>query len=693
MNKTVKIILGIAVLLALVYVLKYFKDSNAKEIIDYKTESPFFSTLDTKIVATGKLNPEEEIELKPQISGIIDAIFVEEGDLVRKGDLIARIRVVPNEQALVSAKSRINSLKLSFNNSQTVFNRNKTLFEKGVISKQDFENSELSLNQSKENYEQAQDDYQIIKQGSLSGGSSANTTIVAQIPGTILEIPVREGDQVIQSNNFNAGTTIATVADMSQMIFEGKVDESEVGKLEEGKDIIVVLGAINEKEFPAVLTFVAPKGVEQNGAVQFTIKADVDIDSSTRIRAGYSANAEIELESKDSVLVIKEALLQFNRITEKPFVELLKENGRFQTKNVEIGISDGINVEIIEGIKEGDEIKIWNKASGSNITLKQLSSILGVSISTISKALNDSHEISDATKKRIVELAKLHNYQPNKIAVGLKSGKTNTIAVVIPSIQNSFFARALYGIESMISDTNFNIIVCLTKESHAKEVETFNMLSNGVVDGFIVAVCEETQNLQNYDHFTNVIDNGKTVVMFDRVIDSVDCGKVTTNDFTALSEATQKLISSGRKQIILLSTIHKLNVGKQRAQGYVKAMEAAGLPAIMLESDDKQAGAVMGAYLKSNVADAVIALDTDASLAALKAVKASGKQIPKDIAVIGYVSERMAHNLTPELTTINQHSYTIGNSAATMMVEALRTKSKEIKQVVVSSTLSVRDSS
>ena len=366
MNKTVKIILGIAVLLALVYVLKYFKDSNAKEIIDYKTESPFYSTLDTKIVATGKLNPEEEIELKPQISGIIDEIFVEEGDRVKKGDFIARIRVVPNEQALVSAKSRINSLKLSFNNSQTVFNRNKVLFEKGVISKQDFENSELSLNQSKETYEQSKDDYQIIKQGSLSGGSSANTTIVAQIPGTVLEIPVREGDQVIQSNNFNAGTTIATVADMSQMIFEGKVDESEVGKLEEGKDIVVILGAINEKEFPAVLTFVAPKGIEQNGAVQFTIKADVDIDSSTRIRAGYSANAEIELESKDSVLVIKEALLQFNRITEKPFVELLKENGRFQTKNVEIGISDGINVEIIEGVKEGDEIKVWNKASEEN---------------------------------------------------------------------------------------------------------------------------------------------------------------------------------------------------------------------------------------------------------------------------------------------------------------------------------------
>ena len=366
MNKTVKIILGIVLLILLVFVLKYFKDSNAKEVVDYKIELPFYSTLDTKTVATGKLNPEEEIELKPQISGIVDQIFVEEGDLVQKGDLIAKIRVVPNEQALGSAKSRINTARLSFENAQTLFNRNKALFEKGVISKQDFENSELSLNQSKESYDQSKDDYQIIKQGSLSGGSSANTNIVAQIPGTVLEIPVREGDQVIQSNNFNAGTTIATIADMSKMIFEGKVDESEVGKLEEGKDIVVILGAINEKEFPAVLTFVAPKGVEENGAVQFTIKADVTIDSSTKIRAGYSANAEIEIESKDSVLVIKEALLQFNRITEKPFVELQKENGSFTKKNIEIGLSDGINVEIIDGVEEGDKIKVWNKASEEN---------------------------------------------------------------------------------------------------------------------------------------------------------------------------------------------------------------------------------------------------------------------------------------------------------------------------------------
>ncbi len=366
MNKTVKIILGIVVLILLVFVLKYFKDANSKDVVDFKVEEPFYTSINTKAVATGKLNPEEEIELKPQISGIVDDILVEEGDIVRKGDLIAKIRVVPNEQSLVSAKSRIASAKLSYDNSKTLYDRNKSLFEKGVISQQDFENSALSFNQAKESLNQAQNDYQIIRRGSISGGSSANTNIVAQIPGTILEIPVREGDQVIQSNNFNAGTTIATIADMSLMIFEGKVDEAEVGKLEEGKDIKVLLGAINDKEFPAKLTFVAPKGQEENGAVQFTIKADVQIEQSTDIRAGYSANAEIDIESKDSVLAIKEALLQYNRITEKPFVEIQKEEGKFEKKNVILGLSDGINVEITEGVKEGDKIKVWNKASKDN---------------------------------------------------------------------------------------------------------------------------------------------------------------------------------------------------------------------------------------------------------------------------------------------------------------------------------------
>ncbi len=366
MKKAVKIIIGIVLLFLLVWVLAYFKKANSAAVEDFKVEEPFYTSLNTKTVATGKLNPEEEIELKPQVGGILDKILVEEGDIVEKGDIIAKIRVVPNEGSLLSANSRINSARLSFDNANTLFKRNKILFEKGVISKQDFENSELSMNQAKESLDQAKNDFQIIKMGSLSSGTGANTNIVAQIPGTILSIPVREGDQVIESNNFNAGTTIATVADMSVMIFEGQVDEAEVGKLEEGKDIIVVSGAINDKEFPAKLTFVAPKGLEVNGAVQFTIKADVEVEQSTNIRAGYSANAEIELESRDSTFCIKESLLQFNRITEKPFVEIQNENGEFEKKNVELGLSDGINVEITDGIEEGDKIKVWNKASKEN---------------------------------------------------------------------------------------------------------------------------------------------------------------------------------------------------------------------------------------------------------------------------------------------------------------------------------------
>jgi HlyD family secretion protein len=366
MNKTVKIGLVLLAVIALIFVLKYFMDANSKTIEDFKVEEPFRTTINTKAIATGKLNPEEEIALKPQISGIVDQIVVEEGDVVKKGDLIAKIRVVPNEQSLANAKSRIATNKLSVENTAIQYKRDKTLFDKGVISIQNFENTTLSYNQAKEALRQAQNDYQIIKRGSISGGNAANTNIIAQIAGTILEIPVREGDQVIQSNNFNAGTTIATIADMSHMIFEGKVDEAEVGKLKEGKQIKVILGAINDKEFPAKLTFVAPKGIEENGAVQFTIKANVDIDSTENIRAGYSANAEIDISGKENVLAIREALLQYKRSSDKPYVELQQGNGKFKRENVKIGISDGINVEILKGIKEGDKIKVWNKASDDN---------------------------------------------------------------------------------------------------------------------------------------------------------------------------------------------------------------------------------------------------------------------------------------------------------------------------------------
>jgi len=366
MKKSVKYIVIILVIGSLLYVLKYFNDANSASIIDYETEQPFYTSIEKEVVATGKLNPEDEIQLKPQVSGIIDKIFVEEGDIVMRGDLIANIRVVPNEQALISARSRINSAKLSYDNSKKLFDRSEKLFEKGVISKQDFENSQLSMEQSRESLKQAENDFKIIKQGTLTGGNTANTNVLAQISGTILEIPVREGDQVVERNTFNAGITIATVADMTKMIFEGQVDETEVSKLAEGSEIKVILGALEKEEFEAKLTFVAPKGIELGGAVQFKIKADVSIPESVNVRAGYSANAIMSIGQKENILCVNESLLQFNRITEKPFVEILQEDGSFVIKNVEVGISDGINVEILKGVKEGDNIKIWNSVEDDN---------------------------------------------------------------------------------------------------------------------------------------------------------------------------------------------------------------------------------------------------------------------------------------------------------------------------------------
>ena len=261
MKKQVKYIVIFLIIGSLLYVLNYFKEANSASIIDYETEQPFYTSIEKEVVATGKLNPEDEIELKPQVSGIIDKIFVEEGDIVMRGDLIASIRVVPNEQALLSATSRINSAKLSYDNAKKLFDRSEKLYEKGVISKQDFENSQLSMEQNMESLRQAENDFKIIKRGTLTGGSTANTNVLSQISGTILEIPIREGSPITETNTFNPGTTIATVADMTKMIFEGQVDETEVSKLAEGSEIKVILGALEKDEVGANLTFVAPKGV------------------------------------------------------------------------------------------------------------------------------------------------------------------------------------------------------------------------------------------------------------------------------------------------------------------------------------------------------------------------------------------------------------------------------------------------
>ncbi len=354
--------IGIAlVILGALFATAYFIKTNNKSAIEYDTKTAMITNIEKKTVVTGKVIPEDEVEIKPQIQGIIEGLFVEEGDLVQTGDLLAKIKVVPNEQNLNSAKGRLKNSKIVLNNAKIEFDRNKDLFEKGIISKQQFQNVELQYNQAKQSVNNAASDLEIIRSGSAGGDASANTNIRATVAGTILEIPVEEGFQVIASNSFNAGTTIATIADMKKMIFEGKVDEAEVGKLKVGMPLEVNLGAIEDQSLKAELKFIAPKGNEEQGAVQFIIEADLFLNDSIFIRAGYSANASLILEKKDSIMAISESLLQFDRETEKPYVEVLTGEQQFERRDVEIGISDGVNVELITGISMEDKIKVWNK--------------------------------------------------------------------------------------------------------------------------------------------------------------------------------------------------------------------------------------------------------------------------------------------------------------------------------------------
>ena len=354
--------IGISVLIGgSLFAAAFFVKTNNKSAITFETEKMFKTSIEKKTVVTGKVIPEDEVEITPQIQGIIDGIYVEEGDQVNNGDLLAKIKVVPNEQNLNSAEGRLANSRIILKNAKIEYERNKSLFKNGIISKQQFDNVELNYNQAKLDVSNSKSDLQIIRLGSKGGSASANTNIRATVAGTVLEIPVEKGDQVIASNSFNAGTTVATIADLNKMIFEGKVDEAEVGKLVIGMPLEVNLGAVEDKSLKAKLKFIAPKGNEEQGAVQFKIEADLFLNDSIFVRAGYSANASLVLERKDSVMAISESLLQFDSKTEEPYVEIEVGDQKFERKDIEIGISDGVNVEIITGISEDDKIKVWNK--------------------------------------------------------------------------------------------------------------------------------------------------------------------------------------------------------------------------------------------------------------------------------------------------------------------------------------------
>ena len=323
-----------------------------------------------------------------------------------------------------------------------------------------------------------------------------------------------------------------------------------------------------------------------------------------------------------------------------------------------------------------------------NITIKELSKILEVSISTVSKALNDSYEISDTTKERIKTAAKTYNYKPNKLAVNLKSGKTNTIGVVLPSIKNFFMSRVLRGIDSVIAKSNYNIIISITNESFDKEVQSIQTLSNGLVDAIIIAVSEETQIKKDFSHLSNLVGD-IPLLMVDRIVNSINCDKVLVDDYNAIFNAVNELIFEGKKSIALVSSINNLNVGKLRTKGYLAAIQNKQEP-IVIDGEEGYIESELSKLIESNKIDAIMALDQESSLAAFRIGKVKKVLNNKEVSIIGYASRVISEHLTPKLTTIDQHGKKVGITSAKLLLKRLDSTESEPESIIVNSTVQKR---
>ena len=357
MKKIIKITLLVAFITLVVWTFYFLYNKSQKPPEVFNTMQPFDTVIIKKTVATGSVSPRKEVNMKSQVSGIIEKLYIVAGQQVKQGDVIAKIKIIPNMLNMANAENRINTATISNDNLKLEYDRNKQLFDQNIISKAEMQAIDVRMKASNEELSAAQNQLQIIKDGvSKSSGSTSNTFVKATISGMVLDVPVKEGGQVIESNTFNEGTTIVSVANMGEMIFEGKLDESEVGKVQEGMDIVLTIGAIDKASFKAQLEYIAPKGLTENGAIQFLIKAAISKDNASFLRAGYSANADIILSKKENVMAITENVLKFDK--EKPYVEVETTPQHFEKRFIKTGLSDGINIEILEGLKKTDKLKV-----------------------------------------------------------------------------------------------------------------------------------------------------------------------------------------------------------------------------------------------------------------------------------------------------------------------------------------------
>ena len=361
MKKVFSILLGLIVVVVIGGAFVYlYKKSQTKPVI-WQTEQAETTDIIKKTVATGSIVPRQEVEVKPKVSGVLSELYVEPGKIVKLGEPLGKISIIPDAREINAADSTVRTAQIGFDNAKRELERNEALFKQGVVADAELQKFRTDYAMAQQQLTVAGSTLQLVREGATRAQGKSSTLIVtATAPGMVIDVPVKVGFSVIQANNFNAGTTVATIADMDDMIFDGRVDEAEVAKIKLGMKLSIKIGAIENDRLDGTLEYIAPKGKEQDGAIQFEIKAAVKKKPGIEIRANYSANADIVLDEKKQVLAIREAVVQYDGT--KPFVEIETTPQTFVKKDVKLGISDGIKVEALDGVTKTDKIKIPDNA-------------------------------------------------------------------------------------------------------------------------------------------------------------------------------------------------------------------------------------------------------------------------------------------------------------------------------------------